>query len=72
MKVMNNLKMSYIGVSLGDVETLVEWPAYMTHMNMPRKERKRLGITDGLIRVSVGLENPDDIIEDFSQALSQA
>ena len=72
MNVMNNLRMSYIGVSLGDVETLVEWPACMTHMTMPRKERRKLGITDTLIRVSVGLEDPDDIIEDFDQALSQA
>jgi methionine-gamma-lyase len=56
-------------VSLGDAETLVEHPASMTHLAYSAEERAEHGITDGLIRMSVGLENTEDILEDISHAL---
>jgi methionine-gamma-lyase len=71
-KVLNNLKLCALGVSLGDTDSLVEWPAYMTHLNVPRQERLKVGVPDELIRLSVGLEDPDDIIADLDQALAKA
>ena len=65
---MNHLKLCTIAVSLGDCETLVEHPASMTHTMVDKAERLEEGITDGLIRMSVGLENADDIIADLEQA----
>jgi len=59
-------------VSLGGAETLVEHPASMTHGTLTVKERSLMGISDGLVRVSVGLEDPDELIEDFDQALRRA
>jgi methionine-gamma-lyase len=56
-------------VSLGTVDTLVSHPASMTHVSVPKEERIKFGITDGLIRISVGIENIEDIIADFEQAL---
>ncbi|HEX9943357.1 MAG TPA: aminotransferase class I/II-fold pyridoxal phosphate-dependent enzyme [Thermoanaerobaculia bacterium] len=56
-------------VSLGGVETLITRPALTSHAGMEAEDRRRLGITDGLIRLSVGIESPDDLIEDFEQAL---
>ncbi|GGF98461.1 methionine gamma-lyase [Paenibacillus albidus] len=69
-KLINSLKLAMISFSLGDPETLVQHPASMTHASIPQKERVRFGITDGLIRISVGLEDVDDIIADFDQALA--
>lgn len=69
-KVVNQLKLAAIAVSLGDPETLVQHPASMTHANMPKADRLAIGITDGLIRLSVGLENVEDIIADFEQAFA--
>ncbi|MDR3145406.1 MAG: PLP-dependent transferase [Treponema sp.] len=57
-------------VSLGGVETIASYPVRMSHAAMPPEERARLGITDTLIRISVGLEDPDDLIADFDNALS--
>lgn len=71
-KFINSLKMAYIAFSLGDPETLVEHPASMTHASIPKEERIKFGITDGLIRLSVGLEDADDIIRDIDQALNTA
>lgn len=65
----NALELAMISFSLGDPETLVQHPATMTHASMPKEERKKFGISDGLIRLSVGLEDPDDIIGDLEQAL---
>lgn len=65
---MNHLKLCKIAVSLGDCETLVEHAASMTHASVPSEERLASGITDGLIRMSVGLENVKDLIGDISQA----
>ena len=67
---MESLKLCVLAVSVGDVETLVEHPASMTHWYIPKEEREAGGITDGLIRMSVGLEDPDDIIADIEQALA--
>lgn len=69
-KVINNLKMAYYAVSLGDLDTLVQHPATMTHGKIDPRERARMGIPDGMIRVSVGIEDIEDIIQDFEQALS--
>jgi cystathionine gamma-lyase len=55
--------------SLGGVETIISHPATMTHASIPRKERTRNGITDGLVRISVGIEDVEDIIDDLGQAL---
>ena len=70
-KVINSLEMAYYAVSLGDLDTLVEHPATMTHGKMDPAERTRMGIPDNLIRVSVGIEDVEDIIADFGQALSK-
>jgi len=68
-KVINNVKLCTFAVSLGDVDTLIQIPTFMTHKSMPKEEKRRCGITDGLIRLSVGIEDVDDIIGDLSQAL---
>ncbi len=70
-KFINSLKLCTLAVSLGDTETLVEQAAAMTHTMIPKEVREAAGITDGMIRMSVGLENPDDIIADLDQALSR-
>nr|WP_277585566.1 methionine gamma-lyase [Psychrobacillus antarcticus] len=69
-KLMNELKLIKIAVSLGDAETLIQHPSTMTHSSVPEKERLEMGITGGLLRLSVGLENSSDILEDLQQALS--
>lgn len=71
MKFVNALKLCTIAVSLGDAETLVEHPASMTHSTYSPEELKDAGIPEGLVRLSVGLENAEDIIDDLAQALDQ-
>lgn len=66
---MKNVKMAAVAVSLGGVETIVSYPVRMSHAAIPKNERERLGITDSLIRVSVGLEEIEDLIADFEKAL---
>lgn len=66
---MNQLKLIKIAVSLGDAETLIQHPATMTHSVIPKEEREKMGITDTLLRLSVGLEAWQDIKEDLKQAL---
>jgi len=66
---MNNLKMCVRTVSLGTVDTLLCHPASMTHYSVPKQEKEKYGITDGLIRMNVGIENVQDIIADINQAL---
>ena len=56
-------------VSLGTCDTLLSHPASMTHYGVPREDREKYGITDGLIRMSVGIENIEDIISDLEQAM---
>jgi len=65
---MNNLSLIKIAVSLGDAETLIQHPATMTHAVVPEIDRNAMGITDSLLRLSVGLEHPDDLIEDLRMA----
>ena len=55
--------------SLGGVESLINHPATMTHASVPAKERARVGVTDSLLRLSVGVEDIDDLLEDLKQAL---
>jgi methionine-gamma-lyase len=69
--VINNLKMAHYAVSLGDLDTLVEHPATMTHGKIAPEERLRMGISDNMIRVSVGVEDVEDIIADFDNALKK-
>jgi methionine-gamma-lyase len=71
-RVMNNVKLCSLAVSLGAVETLISHPSSMTHAIVPREDRLKAGITDGLVRLSVGIEGVDDIIEDLDQALAKA
>ncbi|MEO0080751.1 MAG: aminotransferase class I/II-fold pyridoxal phosphate-dependent enzyme [candidate division WOR-3 bacterium] len=71
-RVMDSVRLCGLAVSLGGVETLIEHPASMTHASVPEEERLRAGITDGLVRLSVGIENPEDIIADLDQALARA
>jgi methionine-gamma-lyase len=66
---MNKLKMCVRTVSLGTVDTLLSHPASMTHYSVPKEQRERYGITDGLIRMNVGIENLQDILADLAQAL---
>ncbi|MDX1400374.1 MAG: PLP-dependent transferase [Kiloniellales bacterium] len=68
----NALEMTLCAVSLGDAETLAQHPASMTHFTYSKEERAEVGITDGLIRLSIGLENLSDILDDFSEALEKA
>ena len=68
-KCLNQLKLAAIAVSLGDAETLVEHPATMTHSTYTAEELAAAGISEGLVRVSVGLEDSGDIIDDFAAAL---
>ena len=69
VKFMNALQMCTRTVSLGTCDTLLSHPASMSHSSVPRESRFEYGITDGLIRLSVGIENIEDILEDFEQAL---
>ena len=69
--VMNSVEIFQLAVSLGDVDSLIQHPASMTHSALPQEERVKVGITDGLIRVSVGIEDVDDLIQDLEQALAK-
>ncbi len=69
--VMNSVKLAKLAESLGAVETMITHPATMTHSDVPKEEREARGLTDGLVRISVGIENPYDIIADLKQALNQ-
>ncbi|MBI65606.1 MAG: cystathionine gamma-synthase [Candidatus Marinimicrobia bacterium] len=70
--VMNNVKLCFLAESLGAVETMITHPATMTHAEVPEKERHARGLTDGLVRLSVGIEHKKDIIDDLEQALEGA
>jgi cystathionine beta-lyase/cystathionine gamma-synthase len=71
-KLMDSVELWTLAENLGAVESLVTHPVTMTHADVEQAERKRVGITDGLVRLSVGLEDVDDLIEDLSQALDHA
>jgi methionine-gamma-lyase len=68
--VMDNVQLCRLAVSLGDCDTLIQHPASMTHSTYTRQERENAGITDGLIRLSVGIEHAEDIMADLDQALA--
>jgi len=69
--VLNGVRLMALAESLGGVETLVSHPATMTHASVPEAERRRLGITDDLVRISVGIEDVEDLQEDLAQALDR-
>ncbi len=69
-KFLRNVRLCALAESLGGVETLISHPATMTHASVPPEQRKRIGITDGLVRISVGIEDVQDIIQDLQQAFS--
>lgn len=69
--VLESVKLCTLAESLGGVETLISHPATMTHASVEAEKRERLGITDGLVRISVGIEDTDDIIADLDQALEK-
>ncbi|UCD99862.1 MAG: aminotransferase class I/II-fold pyridoxal phosphate-dependent enzyme [Chloroflexota bacterium] len=68
-RLMNRLKIATLGVSLGNVDSLIQHPASMTHVSVPPADRLKMGISDGLVRFSVGIENLEDIIADLDQGL---
>ncbi|MBT8215123.1 MAG: cystathionine gamma-synthase family protein [Acidimicrobiia bacterium] len=71
-RVLNNMQLIHLAVSLGSTESLAEHPATMTHADVSDEEKEAVGVTSGLIRVSIGVEHPDDIILDLATALEQA
>jgi methionine-gamma-lyase len=70
IRAMQRVKFCVLAPTLGDIDTLILHPASMSHRNIPVEQRAHFGITDGLIRVSVGIEHADDIIADIDQAIS--
>ncbi len=71
VKFVESTRLALLAVSLGGVETLIEHPASMSHTLLSEEELQRAGIPPGLIRMSVGIEDPDDLIADLHQALEQ-
>jgi cystathionine gamma-lyase/cystathionine beta-lyase/cystathionine gamma-lyase/homocysteine desulfhydrase len=69
--VLKSVRLCSLAESLGGVETLISHPATMTHASVPPEERQRLGITDGLVRISVGIEDVEDLLADLDQALAK-
>jgi cystathionine beta-lyase/cystathionine gamma-synthase len=69
---MNNVKLCSLAESLGGVETMITHPATMTHVDVPAEQRHARGLTDGLVRLSVGVEDIDDVLADLEQALDKA
>lgn len=69
IKFLESLKIIHIAESLGAVESLIEHPASMTHSSVPKEDREKIGLSDTLIRLSVGIEDVQDLIDDLSQAL---
>lgn len=70
IKFVESVKLAQLAVSLGDCETLIEVPAAMTHRGYPNEKLKEFGLTESMVRISVGLEDSEDIIEDLEQALN--
>jgi cystathionine beta-lyase/cystathionine gamma-synthase len=69
--VLNNFRLMALAESLGGVETLTSHPATMTHASVPPERRKAIGITDGMVRISAGIEDIEDLKEDLEQALGK-
>jgi methionine-gamma-lyase len=72
VRLMDGVSLAALAVSLGGVETLVQHPASMTHAGMDPIARRKAGIDDGLVRISVGIEDPDDVVADLERALARA
>ena len=70
IKIIESLKIFTLAESLGGVESLAGHPASMTHASIPKEEREKAGVVDSLIRLSVGIEDIDDLIGDLNQAIS--
>jgi cystathionine beta-lyase/cystathionine gamma-synthase len=70
-RLLNHVKLCSLAESLGGVETLISHPATMTHASIPREVREQIGITDGLVRISVGIEDAEDLIADLDAALEK-
>jgi cystathionine gamma-lyase/homocysteine desulfhydrase len=68
-RVLNRVRLMALAESLGGVETLISHPASMTHASVPAERRQAMGLTDSLVRISVGIEDADDLIADLTQAL---
>ena len=68
-KMINAVKMATLAVSLGGIETLIQHPASMTHAKVPHESKLKAGITDDLIRLAVGCEGVEDLMDDLDQAL---
>ncbi len=68
-KLLNRLKIETLGVSLGNVDSLIQYPAGMTHFSVPPAQRKKMGISDGLVRFPVGIANVENILADIENAL---
>jgi cystathionine beta-lyase len=71
-KFLSALEYFPLAESLGGVESLIDHPASMTHASIPKEERKKIGLSDGLFRLSVGIENSKDLLEDLDHALEKA
>jgi cystathionine gamma-lyase/cystathionine beta-lyase/cystathionine gamma-lyase/homocysteine desulfhydrase len=69
-RMLKRVRLCSLGESLGGVETLISHPASMTHASVPPEERQKIGITEGLVRISVGIEDVEDLIADLEQALA--
>ena len=70
-KFFKNVKYPIVAVSLGGVESILSYPVKMSHACVPEEERLKCGITSGLVRLSVGIEDTEDLLEDIEQALSK-
>jgi methionine-gamma-lyase len=70
-RLMDNVKLILLAVSLGGVESLIQHPASMTHSKLSHEKKIQAGITDGLVRFAIGIENAEDIIADLEQALAK-
>jgi cystathionine beta-lyase len=70
-KLLKSVRLCALAESLGGVETLISHPATMTHASVPAEDRQRIGITDGLVRISAGIEDVEDLVADLDQALKQ-
>ena len=70
IKIIESLKIFTLAESLGGVESLVGHPASMTHASIPKSEREKTGVVDSLIRLSVGIEDSEDLIQDLNQAIN--
>jgi len=70
-RVLNELELIKLAVSLGSTESLAEHPATMTHADVPPEDKERMGVSEAMVRLSIGIENPDDLIADLEQALDE-